>query len=267
VRIALGLEYDGSSFHGWQSQADGRGVQDAVESAVGRMAGHRVTVISAGRTDSGVHATRQVAHFETDASRPATAWSRGVNVFLPPAIAICWAQPVDDEFHARLSATGRHYTYLLLVRPVRPALSRERWGWYHRPLSLEPMREAASLILGTHDFSAFRAAQCQAKTPVKTLKRLDISREDEVFRFDVHADAFLQHMVRNIIGSLIVVGSGRQPASWLRTVLDAHQRAESGATFAASGLHLTGVDYHPRWKLPPTHAPLHAPVFAPRDSA
>ena len=259
MRIALGIEYDGAPFHGWQSQADGTGVQDAVQRAVAAIAGHAVTVISAGRTDSGVHATRQVAHFETDARRPDTAWSRGVNAHLPAAVSICWAQPVADAFHARLSASARHYTYLLLVQPVRPALSRQRMGWYHRPLALEPMREAATHLLGKHDFSAFRAAACQAKTPVKNLQRLDVSRENDVFRFDLCADAFLQHMVRNIVGALIYVGNGRRSPEWMRTVLESRERKQAAPTFAASGLHLTGIDYPVRWNLPPTHAPLVLP--------
>jgi tRNA pseudouridine38-40 synthase len=256
MRIALGLEYDGAPFHGWQSQADGRGVQDAVERAVSVIAGVRIGTIAAGRTDSGVHATMQVVHFETGAPRPESAWVRGVNTLLPPTIAVRWAVGVPDEFHARFTATGRHYTYLLLDHPVRPALLHSRVGWYHRPLALRPMQEAAQALLGAHDFSAFRAAECQARSPVKTLDRLEIAREGEMLRFEFHADAFLHHMVRNIIGILVYVGGGRQPPAWAAAVLASRDRAQAAPTFAAEGLYLTGVDYATRWNLPATRAPV-----------
>ena len=259
MRIALGLEYDGGSFHGWQSQADGSGVQDALERALGEVAGARIRAIAAGRTDAGAHATLQVAHFDTVAGRPDTAWVRGVNAHLPAPIAVRWALPVEDGFHARFAATGRHYTYLLLDRPVRPALLNGRVGWYHRPLAVAAMGAAAAALLGQHDFSAFRAAECQAKSPLKTLDRLDIAREGDVIRFDLHADAYLQHMVRNIVGALVFVGSGRQPADWLRVLLQSRDRTRGAPTFAASGLYLTGVDYPLRWNLPPTVAAIHLP--------
>jgi len=259
MRIALGLEFDGTPFHGWQSQADASGVQDAVESALSAIAGTKVAVIAAGRTDAGVHATLQLLHFDIEANRPETAWVRGVNSLLPAAIAVRWAVVVPLEFHARFSATGRHYTYLLLDRPVRPALLASRVGWYHRPLALEPMREAAGALLGLHDFSAFRAAECQAKTPLKTLDRLDIAREGDMIRFDLHADAFLQHMVRNIVGTLVYVGNGRHSARWVAEVLASRDRSRAAPTFAASGLYLSGIDYAPRWNLPSTHEPLVIP--------
>jgi len=259
MRIALGLEYDGAPFHGWQSQADGSGVQDAVELAVAGIAGARAAISAAGRTDSGVHATMQVAHFDTDAVRPESAWVRGVNALLPPTVAVRWATAVDADFHARFTATGRHYTYLLLDRPERPALLRARVGWYHHPLALEPMRAAAETLLGAHDFSAFRAAECQARSPVKTLDRLDITREGDMLRFDMHADAFLHHMVRNIVGTLVYVGGGRQPPAWVAQLLAARDRTRAAPTFAAAGLYLTGVDYAPRWNLPASLAPLRMP--------
>jgi tRNA pseudouridine38-40 synthase len=259
MRIALGLEYDGGSFHGWQSQADGSGVQDALERALGEVAGAPVGVVAAGRTDAGVHATLQVAHFDTDAVRPDTAWVRGANAHLPERIALRWALPIATEFHARFAATGRHYTYLLLDRPVRPALLNGRVGWYHRPLAVEAMCTAAAALLGNHDFSAFRAAECQARSPVKTLDRLDIAREDDVIRFDLHADAYLQHMVRNIVGALVWVGSGRQSSDWMRGLLESRDRTRGAPTFAACGLYLTGIDYPVRWNLPPTAAPVRLP--------
>ena len=259
MRIAVGLEFDGTPFHGWQSQADGSGVQDAVEKALSAIAGTRVAVTAAGRTDAGVHATLQVAHLDTEVERPATAWVRGVNSLLPSAIAVRWAVAVPSEFHARFAATGRHYTYLLLDRPVRPALLASRAGWYHRPLALGPMREAADALLGLHDFSAFRAAECQAKTPVKTLDRVDIAREGELIRFDLHADAFLQHMVRNIVGTLVYVGNGRHSPSWVAEVLESRDRSRAAPTFAAEGLYLTGIDYEQRWNLPSTREPVVIP--------
>ena len=259
MRIALGLEYDGGPFHGWQSQADNSGVQDALERALSAVAGARTAVVAAGRTDAGAHATLQVAHFDTDAARPDSAWMRGANAHLPDTIAVRWALPIGADFHARFAATGRHYSYLLLDRPVRPALLNGRVGWYHRPLAVEAMRAAAAALIGNHDFSAFRAAECQAKSPVKTLDRLDIAREEDLIRFDLHADAYLQHMVRNIVGALVYVGCGRQPADWVRELLQSRDRTRGAPTFAASGLYLTGVDYPSHWNLPPTVAPVRVP--------
>jgi len=260
MRILLGLEYDGSRFHGWQSQADGSGVQDAVESAVGKVAASVVSVTAAGRTDAGVHATLQTAHFDVGMSRPDTAWVRGVNAHLPDAAVVRWALAISEEFHARFTATGRHYTYLLLDRPIRPALLRERVGWYHRPLAVEPMRRAADALLGTHDFSTFRASECQARTPVKTLDRLDIARDDDMIRFDFHADAFLHHMVRNIVGALVYIGSGRQGESWIGELLRGRDRTRAAPTFSAAGLYLTGIDYPSRWNLPSTRARVRMPA-------
>jgi len=259
MRIALGLEYDGGPFHGWQSQPDASGVQDALERALAAVAGAPVSAIAAGRTDAGVHATLQVAHFDSPAERPDSAWVRGVNALLHAAIAVRWALPVATEFHARFSATGRHYAYLLCNRPVRPALLRSRVGWYHRPLAVEAMVNAAEALIGKHDFSAFRAAECQAKSPLKTLDRIDIVRVDDMIRFDFHADAFLQHMVRNIVGALVYVGSGRQPANWVHQLLEGRDRTRGAPTFSAAGLYLTGVDYPARWNLPSTLAPVRVP--------
>jgi tRNA pseudouridine38-40 synthase len=259
MRIVLGLEYDGGPFHGWQSQADGTGVQDALEHALASVAGEAIRAVAAGRTDAGVHATIQVVHFETTAARPDTAWVRGVNAHLPQAIAVRWALPVDASFHARFAATGRRYTYLLLDRAVRPALYAGRVGWYHRPLAVEAMRAAAEPLLGAHDFSAFRAAECQAKSPVKRLDELSVERSDDMIRFDFHADAFLQHMVRNIVGALVYVGDGRQSVGWMKELLASRDRTRGAPTFDASGLYLTGIDYPARWNLPGTLVPVHLP--------
>ena len=256
MRIALGLEYEGAAFRGWQSQADGGGVQDALEHALSAIAGGTIRAVAAGRTDAGVHATIQVAHFDTEAMRPETAWVRGANALLPQSIAVRWALPIDPSFHARFAATGRRYTYVLLDRAVRPALYAGRVGWYHRPLAIEAMRAAAETLLGSHDFSAFRAAECQAKSPVKRLDLLSVTRDEDMIRFEFHADAFLQHMVRNIVGALVCVGDGRRPIDWLKELLESRDRTRGAPTFAAAGLYLTGIDYPARWNLPSTLVPL-----------
>lgn len=250
MRIALAVEYSGTPFTGWQSQPDGRGAQDALERALAVISGVTVRSVAAGRTDSGVHAALQVVHFDATVTRPMTAWVRGVNAHLPAAMAVLWACAVADDFHARFAATARHYTYWLLNRPVRPALLDGRLGWYHRPLDLEAMQTAARALLGTHDFSAFRAAECQARTPVKTLNRAAIGREDELIRFDFSADAFLHHMIRNIVGSLLHVGAGKAHPHWMGDVLAGRDRTRAAATFAPDGLYLTGVDYPAALGLP-----------------
>jgi tRNA pseudouridine38-40 synthase len=208
MRFALGLEYCGSSFTGWQSQPDGRGVQDALERALAKIADARVGTIAAGRTDTGVHASMQVVHFDADADRPDTAWVRGVNANLPDDVAVLWAKAVAPEFHARFDARERQYTYLLLARAARPGLSAGRLGWYHRSLDVAAMQEAAAALVGTQDFSAFRAAECQAKSPVRTLTSVSIAAAGDVLRFDFRANAYLHHMIRNIVGALVFVGAG-----------------------------------------------------------
>jgi tRNA pseudouridine38-40 synthase len=263
MRIALGLEYAGTAFTGWQSQPDGRGVQDAVERALATIAGEAIRVHAAGRTDAGVHATSQVVHFDTSVARPDTAWVRGTNAHLPAAIAVLWSHPVADDFHARFAATARHYTYLLVNRPVRPALAGGRVGWYHRPLDVEAMRSAAAALVGTHDFSAFRAALCQAKSPVKTLAAARIDAAGTCVRFQFSANAFLHHMIRNIVGALIRVGAGKAPPEWVAELLAGRDRTRGAATFAPDGLYLTGADYDPRWGLPPTRRPIELPVPEP----
>ncbi len=252
TRIALGLEYDGRPFCGWQSQASRCGIQDALEAAIGELAGAPVTLNAAGRTDQGVHASVQVAHFETRAPRPLTAWVRGVNAQLPGAIAVKWAREVPPEFHARFSARRRSYHYLLLNRPERPGLLAGRVGWCHRPLDLELMRQAAQHLVGEHDFSAFRSAQCQAKSPVKKLERIGIEADNALFTFEFVASAFLHHMVRNIIGALVMVGHGAKPPAWVAEVLAARERAHAAPTFMPDGLYLSGIEYDPRFGLPAT---------------
>jgi tRNA pseudouridine38-40 synthase len=252
MRLALAVEYAGHAFCGFQSQPSGCGVQDALERAIGEIAGHPVAVAGAGRTDSGVHAVSQIVHFDTTADRPRTAWVRGVNTHLPPSAAVLWATEVTEDFHARFAATARHYTYLLLERAERPGLLAGRAGWYHQPLDEKLINAGAAHLLGTHDFSAFRAAECQAKSPVKTVSRVAVTRQGPLLRFDFSADAFLHHMVRNFVGALIHVGSGRRPPAWIAELLAARDRSRAAPTFAADGLYLAGVDYDARFGLPPT---------------
>ncbi|HTJ95937.1 MAG TPA: tRNA pseudouridine(38-40) synthase TruA [Rhodocyclaceae bacterium] len=249
MRIALGVEYDGSAFYGWQSQAGGNTVQDALEAALSVVAAEPIRVACAGRTDAGVHALCQVAHFDTEVQRPDTAWVRGVNANLPPTVAVRWAQPVDDEFHARFSAQGRRYRYALLNRPQRPSLWTNYAGWHHMPLDADAMAQAARYLLGEHDFSAFRAAECQAKSPIKTLHQADVQRHGDWLIFDFHANAFLHHMVRNLIGTLVYVGKGAHPPEWAAEVLASRSRTVAAPTFSAAGLYFAGVDYDPRFGL------------------
>ena len=250
MRIALCIEYDGRGYNGWQSQPAVPNVQDALQLALTQIAGEAIGVTAAGRTDTGVHATGQVVHFDTQADRPLSAWVRGVNALLPRDIVVRWAHPVQDEFHARFSAHGRSYRYLLLNRAVRPAILSSKLGWFHSDLDIELMREAAQHLLGEHDFSAFRAAECQAKSPVKTLTQLDIRRDGDLIQFDISAGAFLHHMVRNIVGCLVYVGKGRYPPDWMREVLEGRDRKLAAPTFAPDGLYLRQIHYEEKWGLP-----------------
>ncbi len=250
MRIALGIEYDGSSFSGWQSQPSGNTVQDVLEKALAKIAGVKTAASCAGRTDAGVHGIGQVVHIDPTVVRPLTAWVRGVNTFLPHSVAVSWAREVGDEFHARYSARSRSYRYVLLNHPVRPALMASRVGWFHQPLDEAAMQAGADLLLGTHDFSAFRAAECQAKTPVKTLKKAEMRRQGELVSFDFQADAFLHHMVRNLVGSLIYVGKGLRPPEWMAELLEQKKRSLAAPTFAPGGLYFMGVEYEEKWRLP-----------------
>jgi len=250
MRVALGVEYDGSPFCGWQSQSDGQTVQDMLQLALSQITKEPISVIAAGRTDTGVHALEQVVHFDTQVGRPLTAWVRGVNSLLPESIAVRWAHPVPDEFHARFSAQGRSYRYLLANHAVRPAIQAGKVGWFHTPLDVSAMQVAARSLLGEHDFSAFRASQCQAKSPVKHLYQLDIRRQVDMLIFDVSADSFLHHMVRNIVGCLVYVGKGKYPSEWLAEVLAGRERSSAAPTFAPDGLYLRKIAYDVKWRLP-----------------
>ncbi len=250
MRIVLGVEYDGSEFNGWQSQPDGRTVQDHIQRAISLIACEPIAIVAAGRTDTGVHALEQVIHFDTRTERPLSAWVRGVNAQLPRSIAVLWAHPVTDEFHARFSAQARSYQYVLINRPARSAVHHGKVGWFHAPLDVHAMREAARHLLGEHDFSAFRAAECQAKSPVKNIAQLDIRQQGDTIIFDLTANAFLHHMVRNIVGGLIYVGKGKHPSLWLKDILETRQRRLAAPTFAPDGLYLRQIKYDPKWRLP-----------------
>ena len=225
-------------------------MQDVLEPALGAIAGAPIRVTAAGRTDRGVHARLQVVHFDTGASRPESAWVRGVNGMLPDAVAVLWSRPVADDFHARYSARSRTYRYELLNRAVRPALEARRVGWFHLPLDIEKMRQAAALLLGEHDFSAFRSAECEARSPVRTLYALQIEARGGRVAFLLRANAFLHHMVRNIVGTLIYVGKGKHPPQWVAEVLESGNRAAAAPTFGPEGLTLEAIEYEARWGLP-----------------
>lgn len=250
MRIALGIEYDGAAHCGWQSQANGCGVQDKLEAALSGIAAEKISLICAGRTDTGVHALGQVAHFDTASQRPDSAWVRGVNALLPDSIAVQWAQVIDADFHARFSALSRTYTYVLYNHPVRPALQNGKVGWYHAPLDVAAMQSAAQNLLGQHDFSAFRAAECQAKTPIKTINYVNLEQRGDYITMTLNANGFLHHMVRNIIGSLIYIGAGKQPMSWLQALLLEQDRTRAAPTFAPDGLYLVAIEYADKWNLP-----------------
>ena len=250
MRVALGLSYNGQPYQGWQSQLSGQTVQDRLEAALARFTAQKTTTLCAGRTDAGVHGLMQVVHFDTPVQRSAAAWVRGTNSFLPRDIAIQWACPVPESFHCRASALSRRYAYILLDSPVRPSLEAGRVGWAFRPLTLAPMQQAAELLLGEHDFSSFRASACQALSPVKHLQRLAISRRGAYWRFEFEANAFLHHMIRNIMGCLIAVGQMQHPPSWVSEVLLARDRKVAAPTFSPDGLYFLGPRYAPHWGLP-----------------
>jgi len=250
MRVALGVEYDGGAFEGWQTQPHGRTVQDVLEAALAEVAGAPVATVCAGRTDTGVHGTAQVVHFDAPAVRPLMAWVRGVNAHLPRAAAVRWAVEVEADFHARYSAQARRYRYVLLNQATRPAVLAGKVGWFHAPLDEVRMAAAAAALLGTHDFSAFRAAACQAKSPVRDLREAAVRRLGPYLLFDFCANGFLHHMVRNLVGALVYVGKGRYSPEWLADVLAGRERSRAAPTFAPDGLYLCGVEYGPQWSLP-----------------
>ena len=250
ARWALGLSYRGTAYNGWQSQPDGRSIQDALERALSRLADAPVRTICAGRTDAGVHALNQVVHFDTPVQRDAFSWVRGTNSHLPRDVAVQWSAPVPSDFHARYQARGRRYRYVLLQSPVRPSLEAGLVGWVFDELDRDAMQRAAELLIGEHDFSSFRSSECQAASPVKTLRAIAIERRGAYWRFEFDASAFLHHMVRNMLGCLLAVGSGRRPATWMAEVLAARKRDAGAPTFPADGLYFVGPYYDAHLRLP-----------------
>ena len=250
MRIALGIEYDGSAYYGWQRQKEVISVQEELEKALSIVANHPVTVNCAGRTDTGVHGTGQVIHFDTTAERKDVAWTLGVNANLPDDIAVRWMTTVDDSFHARFSATARRYRYIIYNGQFRPGILRTGLSHYHVPLDAQLMHQAGQYLLGEQDFTSFRALHCQASSPIRTIEYLNIVRRKDFIIIDIKANAFLHHMVRNIAGSLIEVGRGNQPVDWLQTLLAYKDRSKAAATAKPGGLYLVEVDYPTEFALP-----------------
>ena len=255
-RLALGISYQGQAYLGWQSQPGGQTVQDHLERALSQFAATPVRTMCAGRTDAGVHALNQVVHIDAPVPRETESWMRGTNRFLPADIAVQWCQPVSDDFHARNSARGRRYAYLLLESRVRAAIGAGGAGWVFRPLDGDAMRDAAQWLIGEHDFSAFRAAGCQSPTPVKTLRSITIRRIGAYWRFDFDGSAFLHHMVRNIMGCLVAVGTGQRVPGWMGEVLASRSRSTAAPTFAPDGLYFRGPYYDARFAIPEHTAPM-----------
>src|SRR3990167_140804 len=259
-RMVLGLSYDGTVYHGWQIQEDSKTVQGLIDPAISAVANHPVVSICAGRTDAGVHATAQVVHFDTDADRTDYSWVFGINSHLPHDISVLWVRSVESSFHARYSALARRYRYVLYNHSIRPAILRSAVGWEYRLLNEKCMQEGAQYLLGEHDFNAFRGAGCQASSPVRTIKHIHIFRIRHMVIIEIEANAFLFHMVRNIVGVLIAIGTGERLPEWARDVLASRDRRKGGVTVSPCGLYLVGVDYPPEFQLPRT--PL-GPFFFP----
>lgn len=250
-RFALGVEYDGSYFLGWQTQSHGSTVQACVEAALAQVAAHPVPVYCAGRTDTGVHALEQVIHFETEVARPLSAWVQGVNTYLPPSIRVLWAVPTVPAFHARFSAQARAYRYRIANTPVRPALDYQRVAWHPWPLDVPAMQQAAQALVGEHDFSAFRAVGCQAHSPVRQIHTVRLYAQAEFYwALELKANGFLQHMVRNIAGVLLAIGAGKRPVTWVEQLLAVRDRRQAGVTAPPQGLYFLGAYYPAAFNLP-----------------
>ena len=249
-RVALCLSYDGSRYHGWQHQEEVNSVQQTVEHALSRVANHPISVVCAGRTDSGVHATSQVVHFDTEAERTIRSWVFGANSNLPSDVSVLWAQETSSDFHARFSATARTYRYLICNQPVRPGVFQKAVGWHYKSLDENRMEAATQYLLGEHDFSAFRGSGCQANHAVRTIHELTVKRQGAMIIVEVRANAFLLHMVRNIVGVLLEIGEGEKEPVWAEQVLHSGDRRKASVTSMPNGLYLVDVDYPPRFKLP-----------------
>lgn len=243
MRIALGVEYDGAQFHGWQKQTGLRTVQALIESAIGQVAQENIEVVCAGRTDTGVHASGQVIHFDSLVERSMRSWVHGANNYLPQDVSVLWAKKVSEDFHARYSAESRTYRYIICDQPIRPALFRGNVTWHYRALDSEKMGEAAAYLIGEHDFTSFRSSDCQSLSPMRHVKKISVTRHKGHIKIEITANAFLHHMVRNIAGVLMTVGNGKQEASWVKQVLEAKDRRLGAETAPPYGLYLTYVQY------------------------
>lgn len=250
MKIALGLEYQGQHFHGWQKQPNLPTIQGALENALFQITGEKILTTAAGRTDAGVHAIQQIVHFENEAHRPLSAWIRGVNSHLPRDISVLWAKAMPSDFHARFSATARSYRYFLLNRPTPPALFNQQIGWVFQPLDLKAMQEAAAFFLGTHDFSAFRAAGCDAQSPIKTMTKAEISAQNGIVIFDFSANAFLLHQVRNCVGALVEIGKGKAAPDFVNKLLQQRDRRVAPPTFSPHGLYFLSPSYPAAFQIP-----------------
>lgn len=250
MRIAVGVEYDGSNYCGFQYQDHSPSIQEKLETALTKVANHNVRVFCAGRTDTGVHAYGQVVHFESDSKREAHQWVFGANTNLPGDISVLWATPVPDDFHARYSAERRIYRYVILNRQIRPAIMAKRVSWEYRPLDIERMKQAAKHLVGEHDFSSYRALACQAKSPVRTLHRLELSRHGDFIAIELEANGFLHHMVRNIAGVLMTIGACEQETDWSKEVLEKRDRTQGGITAPADGLYFIAACYPAKFSIP-----------------
>lgn len=250
MRIALGIEYDGAQFFGWQRQRDVATVQECLEAALTQVANHKVDVFCAGRTDAGVHGTGQVVHFDTESVRGERGWTMGINANLPDAIAVTWMKEVPDDFHARFSATARRYKYVIYNEKLRPGILNKGLSHYHMPLNADDMQQAAQCLLGENDFSSFRAAQCQSNSPNRFVHFVNVTRKGSYIVIDIKANAFVHHMVRNIAGSLIAVGKGDKPIEWMAEVLAKKDRTQAAETAKPNGLYLIDVDYPEEFNLP-----------------
>lgn len=246
MRIAIGIEYIGTQYHGWQLQEPGKNIptiQQHLDESLSKIADSPILTTSAGRTDKGVHATGQVAHFDTEVERPLHSWVQGTNRYLPDDIAITWAKIVSDEFHARFSATARRYEYYIINRPTRSPQWHQRATWHYHPLDIEAMQVAAQHLIGEHDFNAYRASECQAKTSVREVIHLNINKQQDMIKLDIKANSFLHHMVRNIVGVLLAIGEGKESPDWSKELLESKDRSLGGVTAKPEGLYLAEVSY------------------------
>ncbi|MCC5854409.1 MAG: tRNA pseudouridine(38-40) synthase TruA [Idiomarina sp.] len=262
MRIALGIEYNGAAYFGWQRQQEVPSIQATLEPALEKIANHKISVVCAGRTDAGVHATHQVVHFDTEVHRPERAWTLGVNTHLPDDIAVRWVRTVDQDFSARFSAKARRYRYIIFNSPTKAAILSGGVTHIHQPLDSEAMQRAAQVLIGEHDFTSFRASQCQSHTPFRNIHHVEIVRLGDFILVDIQANAFVHHMVRNIVGSLLVIGCGEQPETWMAELLQARDRKLAAATAKPNGLYLVDVIYPEELAIP--RMPL-GPVFLSND--